>query len=351
MATADAGGAQAGPRGAARGPGFLSRARATLKVRLAPVLQFTRKVTNDWLPTFAGMLTYSLLTSAFSLLLVIIAIGGLILGSISPAAQQQLQQRISSSLPVSNGAAVVTAVTNRLTQSAGILLIVAVALAVYSGSRVFVKMEKSFDIFFRVQGRRGIQQNIMAIGMMLLYAVLVPLVLATSIVPPTLLAILRSLNAQFLSGPIVGLLLQIAGLAISVLVALVLFGAIYVVVPNRPLRPKAVWKGTLVAAVLLMVDNALFPLYISVFLKPENRGSIVGLLIVILAYYYFQSLIVLIGAEVNAWAYGFKKPLGSLDAIVEGAQKLRNVGKWHVSSGGTPQLEGGAALTEDLGTR
>src|SRR5262249_7916992 len=161
--------------------GFLSRATSTLKERLAPVLRFMRKVTNDWLPTFAGMLTYSLLTSAFSLLLVIIAIGGLILGAISPSAQPQLVQRIGSSLAVSTGSNVVGAVTRRLTQSAGILLIIAVTLAIYSGSRVFVKMEKSFDVFFRVRGRRGIQQNVMAIGMTLLYAALVPLVLVTTV--------------------------------------------------------------------------------------------------------------------------------------------------------------------------
>jgi len=352
MATADAGQARAGPqpRGAARGPGFFRRATPALKERLAPLRQFFRKVTNDWLSTFAGMLTYSLVTSAFSLLLVLIAIGGLILGAISPAAQQELVNRIGTSLPVSNGSQVVGAVTRRLTQSAGILLIVAVALAVYSGSRVFVKMEKSFDIFFRVQGRRGLQQNIMAVGMMLLYALLVPLVLATAIVPPALLAILRSVNAQVLSGPLIGLLLQVVGLAVSVLVALILFGAIYVVVPNRPLRPKEVWKGTLVAAVLLMLDNALFPLYISVFLKPENRGSIIGLLVVILAYYYFQSLIVLLGAEVNAWAYGFQQPLGPLDAVVEQAQRLSDIGRWHPSSGEPPQLDDGTAMAKDTGS-
>src|SRR5262249_30918756 len=170
MATADAGGARTGPQPQeeARGLGSLSQATSTLRARLAPELEFGRKVINDWLPTFAGMLTYSLLTAAFSLLLVIIAIGGLLLGSISPASQQELVHRIGTSLPVSNGASVVGAVTKRLTQGAGLLLIIAVALAVYSGSRVFVKLEKSFDIFFRVQGRRGLQQNVMAIGMMLL---------------------------------------------------------------------------------------------------------------------------------------------------------------------------------------
>src|SRR5262249_38222276 len=157
--------------------------------------------------------------------------------------------------------------------------------------------------------------------------------------------------AQLLSGPIIGLLLQLVGLAVSVLVALVLFAAIYVVVPNRPLRPKEVWKGTLVAAVLLMLDNALFPLYISVFLEPENRGAIIGLRIVILASYCFQSTIALPGSDVNAWACGVQQPRGTLDAVAEQAQKLSDAGKWHLSSGEAPQLDDRTAMTEDVGAQ
>jgi membrane protein len=276
------------------------------------------------------MLIYRLLISSFSILLVIVAIGGLVLGAISPTARTQFTDRLAASLPGGTGQEVIGAVTSRLAQSAGILLVVSVALAAYTGSQLFLALERCFDIIFRVTGRRGFRRHLMAIGMLLLYAVLVPLVLMASIVPSAVLALLRSTHIALLANPLTVFLLQAAGILIAGLAAMVLFGAIYAVVPNRPLRPKEVWKGTLAASLLLLVANAIFPIYISVILKPQNRGSIAGLLVVILVYYFFQAYILLLGAEINAWHYGFEKPVGSLDAVMEQAQSLSDAGKWPV---------------------
>jgi membrane protein len=293
---------------------------------------FWKKVSNDWVPLFSTMVTYRLLTSAFSILLVILAVGGLILGSISPAAQSELNTRLASSFPIENGNDIVKAVTSRLAQSAGLLLIIGVVAAFYTGSRLFVTLEKAFNIVYRVRGRSALRSNVVAFAMLLLYAVMVPLLLLATLAPPALVAALRSAGAgQVLNGPVAGFLVQALGIVITGVIALVLFGAIYAVVPNRPLRFREVWKGTLVSAVLLILDSLLFPLYVSAFLRPQSRGSIIGLLVVVLAYYFFVAYILLLGAEVNAWAYGLRQPLGSLDGVVQEAQSLSEAGSWHVA--------------------
>jgi YihY family inner membrane protein len=305
----------------------------------ARMLAFWKKVSSDWVPLLTSILTYRLLLSAFSILLVILAISGLILGALSPSAQAALNARLATSLPLQNGQEVVRAVTSRLAQSAGLLFIIALAAALYSGSRFFVTLEKCFDLIFRVHGRRGLARNLMAMAMLLLYAVLVPLVLIASLVPTTLRHWLQSLPVPVLHSPVVGFGFQVLGLAISALIGMVLCGAIYIVVPNLPLRVREVWKGTLVAAVLLLLANLLFPVYVALFLKPQNRGTVIGLLVVILAYYYFQAFIFLLGAEVNAWDSGIRQPVGSVDVVMEGAQQLSLHGAWHVPSAQAPSAQ------------
>jgi membrane protein len=315
------------------------------------VLRFWKKVQSDWVPLLTSILTFRLLLSAFSILLVILAISGLVLGALSPSAQAALNARLAASLPLQNGQEVVGAVTSRLAQSAGLLFVIAVAAALYSGSRFFVTLEQCFDVIFRVHGRRGLSRNLMAMGMLLLYAVLVPLVLVATLVPTSLRHWLESQSVPAMQSPVVGFLFQVLGLAIAALIGVVLCGAVYIVVPNRPLRVREVWKGTLVASVLLLLDNLLFPFYVALFLKPQSRGAIIGLLVVILAYYYFQAYIFLLGAEVNAWSSGVTRPLGSIDAVMEEAQQLSERGDWPIPSdapSAQAQSETGNLLAEPL---
>jgi uncharacterized BrkB/YihY/UPF0761 family membrane protein len=99
-----------------------------------------------------------------------------------------------------------------------------------------------------------------------------------------------------------------------------LLAAIYVVVPNRPVRVGEVWKGTLVAAALLVLYSLLFPIYESKLLHPSNYGSLAGFAIVILVFFYYFGFIVLIGAEVNSWASGQRATGGDLPAILHEVQ-------------------------------
>ena len=80
-------------------------------------------------------------------------------------------------------------------------------------------------------------------------------------------------------------------------VAAVFFAAIYVIVPNKPVRFGEAWRGTLVAAGLLVLYNIVFPFYESFFLHPGNLGSIVGFAVVIVIFFYYLAFILLFGAR------------------------------------------------------
>lgn len=320
-------------------PSLLTR----LKERFNPLLRFWTKVSNDWMFNLSGLLAYNFLMSIFPILLALLAIAGFVLNTISPGSQQQLTDAIANALPggaSGTGGVVVKVALNNLQREAGVLFIIGVITAIFTGSRLFVTMENCFGVIFRLRGRNLIHQNIMAIGMLLLYIVLVPIMFLASIVPS---AILNTLHAGGATTGFGGFLFQVAGLAASFVVALILFAAIYIVVPNRPVRFYEVWKGTLVAAALLVLYELLFPIYESLALKPNSYGSVAGFAIVILAFFYYLAVILLLGAEINSWASGQRETASDIAAIMHVVQAHNTTRGGAGPTAGEPQedLEGG----------
>jgi membrane protein len=287
--------------------------------KASPLVNFWTKVSNDWIFNWSAMLAYAFLTSIFPILLTIVAIGGILLGVISPSSRTQLETGLANGLPggaSGYGGNIVKAATHNLNHSAGAILIIGIVIAVVTGSSLFISLENVFGVIFRLRGRDPVHQRLMALGMMLLYTLLVPIILLASIVPP---AILRTLGIGS-NNPIGAFLWQAAGLGAAFVVAAVLFGAIYVVVPNRPVSLKEAWMGTLVAAALLVFYEIVFPIYESNFLHPNNYGAIVGFAVVILAFFYYLAFILLLGAEINSWASGQRQTSAPIDAILHEVQ-------------------------------
>ena len=293
---------------------------ARLKERINPLLRFWQKISNDWMFNLSGLLAYNFLMSIFPILLALLAIAGFILNTISPGSQQQLVNGIANALPGGSsgtGGVVATVALNNLQREAGVLFIIGVVTAIFTGSRLFVTMENCFGVIFRLRGRNLLHQNMMAIGMLLLYIVLAPLMFLASIVPSV---ILNAIHANGTATGFGGFLFQVAGLGAAFVVALILFGAIYIFVPNRPVRFNEVWKGTLVAAALLVLYELLFPIYESLALKPNSYGAVAGFAIVILIFFYYLAVILLLGAEINSWALGQRETASDIAAIMHVVQ-------------------------------
>lgn len=318
MAAATSGAPERAPR-TAPGPRSTQRRESEVRHGLNTLGNFWTKLNNDWVFNFSGTLAYAFQTSIFPILLVIIGIGGLILGAVSPASRATLETRIADGLPGGaggSGGLIVTAATRGLTHSAGALLIIGIVIALVTGSGLFITMENVFGVIFRLRGRDPLHQRLMSIGMLLLYTVLVPVIVLASVVPPAVL------NAAGLgtNNPVGAFLFQVLGLAVSLVVAALLFGAIYVVVPNRPVHLGEAWVGTLVSAGLLVAYEIIFPIYESLFIKPGNYGSIVGFAVVIVAFFYYLAFILLLGAEINSWIAGQRQTAAAIDAILHELQ-------------------------------
>ncbi len=313
--------------------------------RKQALLDFWAKCSNDWIFNFSGLLAYTLLMSIFPLFLVVLAIAGLSLNQLSPEALTSLANSLKAALPGQTGGAIVDAVLNNLRKSTGLLFALGLLLALFSGSRLFVTIENSMSVIFRLRPRDAIHQNIMAFSMVLLFVVLVPILFLASSASD---AIAQALFA----GSANKTLARALGLLTAFVAAAVLFGAIYIVVPNRPVHWKEVWKGTLVGAALLVLYELLFPLYQNMFLKPGNYGSVAGFAIVILVFFYYFAFILLLGAEVNSWAIGQRQTASDIASIIHEVQAHNTTRGAAGPTAGSPtediqHHEGAAAMETD----
>ncbi len=300
--------------------------RKSVKDRLKPLLHFWQKISNDWVFNLSGMLAYNILTTMFPILLALLAISGFILNTISPGSEEQLVRAVANAFPGGSsgtGGVVVEATLNNLRRRAGVLFIIGLLASIFTGSRLFIALENCFSVIFRLRGRSLIRQNLVAIGMLLLYMALAPILFLASIVPT---AILNAIQKSDAGSAVNGLLFHIVGLIVAFVVALVLFSVIYIVVPNRPVHFREVWRGTLLAAGLLALYELVFPIYESVALRPDNYGSVAAFAIVILIFFYYLALILLLGAEVNSWASGQRATASDIAAILHDAQARNTTG-------------------------
>ncbi len=276
----------------------ISEVVKTVEKEISPIRAFWTKFTNDWSFNLAAMLAYNLLLAMFPIIVAIVSILGLFLGTLNPNAQTQLIQQIANVFPssISSQEALKPAL-NQLAHESGILGFIAIISAIFGGSRLFINLEGCFGIIYHIRQRTIIKQNLMAIGMLLVFIVLVPVMTIAASGPALVLSILH--NTPLAQVPGVNILFSLGGIIGSLIASWILFQVIYMVVPNQHISFRNSVLGAIIAAVGLTIYLPLFPLYAAYFLK--GFAGPTGLFVILLVFLYYFALIILIGAEVNAF--------------------------------------------------
>ncbi len=274
---------------------------------------FWKKINNDWLFNLSAMLAYNLLMSIFPLLALLIALFGLFLGGLGKAAQDQFIAGLTNGIP-GGGGQLIQGALHHLAQGSGVFAIISLVVSAWFGSRLFVAIENCFGVIFRLPSRSFVRQNLIALGMLLIFVVLIPILLAVSALP----SFLSTTVVQRLFGPSMAttVLLALASIAAGYIIATALFLAIYMVLPNRPLRIQDAWRGALIAGGLLELYIVAFPFYAAQFLKPDSYGSTAGFAVLILVFFYYFGVILLLGAEINSFWAGQRQTDADLPGIL-----------------------------------
>jgi membrane protein len=269
------------------------------KTAVTTLRGFWKKASNDWIFNLSAMLAYNLLMTIVPILAMLLSIFGLVLGSLSPATEQQFITSITNGLP--GGQTFIQAALKRLAQSSGWLAVLTIILSAWFGSRLFITIEQCFGIIYRLPARKFIRQNAIALLMMLIFVVLIPILLAVSSAPSFLSS--AFVDKLLPNATATRIWLAVATAIAGFIVASALFLVIYAVVPNRPLRVHDAWRGALIAGLLLEIYVVAFPFYAALFLKPNSYGSTAGFAILVLVFFYYFGFILLLGAEINSsWA-------------------------------------------------
>ncbi len=278
---------------------------------LGEAQKFLIKFNNDWVLSSAAGLAYNLILALVPIAIALLAILGFTVGRLDPGAQAQLIDRLQQSFPSSLSSNLFQVALTSLNKHAGFLGLIAIVTAIFGGSRLFISIEGYFDIIYRTNPRKFIAQNVMAFLMLLLYVVLIPLMIFAASVPALLLVLVQNSALSNIPGvtPLAknGLLVSAASIFGSLLVSWILFEVIYLVVPNQKISFKNSWVGAVVGAILLQLFLLLFPFYITHFMG--NYTGEAGFAVVFLLFFYYFAVILLLGAEINAYFSEGVQPL------------------------------------------
>src|SRR5207302_1399853 len=173
------------------------------------------------------MIAYSLITAIFPILLAILSVVGMVLQVFASARLSDVARSLSRAFPTTRqGGINITPLLQSLVHITGPLAVVALIGLVWLGSNLFATMENAFSIIFRIRGRALVPQRVMAIGMVLVLALLLPVSLAAA-------AFVSAGSAEFgtFLPQQMGRALRFVGPLTSLGVLWLLFLVVYMVVP------------------------------------------------------------------------------------------------------------------------
>jgi uncharacterized BrkB/YihY/UPF0761 family membrane protein len=155
---------------------------------------------------------------------------------------------------------------------------------------------------YKITTRNFVMQKLVAVGLMLLFCVLMVAVIAGSSVS----AVLTWLENEL---PLVphwithGVAVPLLGAALTFVSGAVLFFVLFWLLPKQHPTPRHALPGAIFSGLLLWALSHVFPLYIGLNKGLGQYGQAFALLFTLLFFCYFLGLIVVFGVEINATLY------------------------------------------------
>ena len=262
------------------------------RLNKSAVGRFYAKFSADLALNGAILIAWQALFSLFPLILGLLGLFGLFIRN--PETRQWLAGVMQTQFP-----AQVTDLLSFMEETrelSGLLAIVSVVGLLWSGYWLFQTMALVFNAFYDAPDRDFGGQVVMAVTMMAVYVALI----TVSVLASGIATFLVGLTDRVLPFDIPGFAL-IVGWLVSLGAAILMFLAVYRVVPNKPLTLAEVWRGAVLAGVLFLLLNQAFPLYLRLFGGAYTAYKTLGLFLLLMTWFYCLALILVVGAELNAF--------------------------------------------------
>lgn len=263
-------------------------------------LTLFKKFNNDTSMNLVAMVSFNVMTSVVPLILALVTLVAVlpVVSNNVPQIAAQINRILPANLAKdANVARLLTSIHG----ASMLLTLVSIAGCLWGGMNLFSSIESAFAFIYRVKTRDILPQKVMSLVMILLFALLLPLSFVASIVLGAGTTSLGKILPSDLSGPFTATF----GFATALLALFMLFAAIYTVVPNRAVAWRSSWRGALCSAVAMTVVNTAFPVYTAHFIgSREYSTAAIATAIITITWFWFFSLILLVGAQINALSMG-----------------------------------------------
>ncbi|MDB4972363.1 MAG: Ribonuclease [Myxococcaceae bacterium] len=265
------------------------------------IKKMIKEISDDRLTMVAGALAFYAMLALFPGLIALVSLFGLIAdpksieagvaqltGILPEGARELLREQLHE-------------LVNTPSASLSLGLLISVLTALWSASSGVDALVDSINVAYnKVERRNWFKRRAMSLLMTLVLIVLTFLIIA-------LVAVLPSIK-QWL-GDRLFVLELISVLRWPVLAAVVALGlfCLYRFAPCRNRPSTSDVSGALIATVLFLVASSLFSLYVSEFAAYHKTYGAVGSVVALLFWFYYSSLIILLGAELSAEFEGEKE--------------------------------------------
>lgn len=250
----------------------------------------------------AGYIAYSSFLAIFPFLIFAASVASALLGE---AQNQMAIDALFQALPAHVAQTLEPVLAGVLQDQGRGVLTVYILISIWLASNAIEAFRTAFDRAYNVEiPRRGIFRRLIAIGLVLIGAV-IGVLLALSIIFGPLLIELgdRWLHVQItFSTAVLG---YVGGIGLFVLFLYML----HRVLPSRPMRGEHIWPGILTSVVIWLLAALVFSIYIAISpVYASIYGALTGVMVTLI-FLYLSGLAIIFGAEVNA-------VLNTADAVV-----------------------------------
>ncbi len=239
-------------------------------------------------------------TSIAPILLIVVAVAGVVFGR--EAAEGAITSELGGLMGRQAADVLQSAVANANSKSAGTLAtIIGIVTVIATASGVFSEMQSALNAIWKAEPEgttvsRLIRARAVSLGLVASLGFLLVVSLAAS---AAVTALGDYLNALVPFGKLIA---SVLNTVLSIGFLAVLIGAIYKVLPDRPIEWRDVLVAALATAILFTLGKSLIGWYIGSSAVASTYGAAGGL-IVLLLWVYYSAQIFLVGAEfTKAWA-------------------------------------------------
>ena len=252
---------------------------------------------HDCIKMSAALAYYSAFSLA-PLLLIAVSIGGAFFGD--DAVRGALDGELRQTMGASSAALLQDMVANARKPADNLLMSLSgIGLLLLGAAGLFGQLQSSLNTIWEVgpppaSGIRGfITNHLLSFSMVLVtgFMLLVSMVLT---------AVLQAVSDHF--GEFAGISLTAWGVGSAVIlfaVTVLMFAAIFKILPKTPIQWREVWVGALFTAALFMAGKSAIGWYLGRAATASSYGS-AGAFVVILMWLYYSNMILLFGAEFAA---------------------------------------------------